>query len=190
MKQPKNYHRVPHDPKHGEYSRHLDSTWCEDCMDWISSDLQGFPTQGHGRTLQGVFICDTQNLKQQKKFAEQELKDANADLADVNKLTAAPVLPPASTPIQDVLKERGSRYGTFMGQAGITQNLKGVMQASKKGEAWCHLAADQKEALAMIAHKIARILNGDPNYIDSWIDIAGYAQLVVNRLVEDADKDK
>ena len=41
---------------------------------------------------------------------------------------------------------------------------------------------DQREALEMIAHKIARILNGDPNYADNWIDIAGYATLVANRL--------
>ena len=34
----------------------------------------------------------------------------------------------------------------------------------------------------MIAHKIGRILNGDPNYADSWVDIAGYAQLVANEL--------
>jgi hypothetical protein len=41
---------------------------------------------------------------------------------------------------------------------------------------------DQSEALEMIAHKIARILNGDPNYVDSWLDIAGYATLVAERL--------
>ncbi len=34
----------------------------------------------------------------------------------------------------------------------------------------------------MIFHKIARIINGDPNYADSWVDIAGYATLVANRL--------
>ena len=34
----------------------------------------------------------------------------------------------------------------------------------------------------MVQHKIARILNGDPNYIDNWIDLVGYSQLVVNRL--------
>jgi hypothetical protein len=41
---------------------------------------------------------------------------------------------------------------------------------------------DQREALDMIAHKIGRILNGDPNYADSWVDIAGYAKLVADRL--------
>jgi hypothetical protein len=41
---------------------------------------------------------------------------------------------------------------------------------------------DQIEALEMIFSKLARILNGDPNYADSWIDIAGYATLVADRL--------
>ena len=41
---------------------------------------------------------------------------------------------------------------------------------------------DQLEALDMIAHKIARIINGDPDYADSWHDIAGYAKLVADRL--------
>jgi len=44
--------------------------------------------------------------------------------------------------------------------------------------------ADMREALEMILHKIARILNGNPNYADSWQDIAGYAQLIVKRLNE------
>jgi hypothetical protein len=34
----------------------------------------------------------------------------------------------------------------------------------------------------MIAHKIARIINGDETYSDSWADIAGYAKLVADRL--------
>ena len=34
----------------------------------------------------------------------------------------------------------------------------------------------------MICHKIGRILNGDPDYGDSWRDIAGYALLVADRL--------
>lgn len=38
------------------------------------------------------------------------------------------------------------------------------------------------EALEMIAHKIARILNGDLSYPDSWHDIAGYALRVEARL--------
>lgn len=81
--------------------------------------------------------------------------------------------------ICEVLKERGERYGNFTMHAAISQHLKLVMESTSK---WKSLAPDQKEALEMIVHKIARILNGDPNYADSWHDIAGYAELVSKRL--------
>ena len=81
--------------------------------------------------------------------------------------------------IDSTLSERGDRYGSFDGHAEITQGLKSVMQCTNK---WAFLADDQKEALEMIAHKIGRILNGDPNYIDSWHDIIGYTRLVEQRL--------
>ena len=34
----------------------------------------------------------------------------------------------------------------------------------------------------MIVHKLARIVNGNPDKVDSWVDIAGYATLVAERL--------
>jgi len=87
-----------------------------------------------------------------------------------------------SQDIQTILDERGARYGKFTGHAIITQELKKALRYAPK---WNSLNEDQKEALEMIAHKIGRILNGDPNYLDSWVDIVGYAQLVVNRLEGD-----
>ena len=85
------------------------------------------------------------------------------------------------TTIQDTLKERGKRYGEFKDHALVTQKLKYVMQTFDRTK-WDRLSEDKKEALEMIQHKIGRILNGDSSYIDSWVDIAGYAQLVVNQL--------
>ena len=83
------------------------------------------------------------------------------------------------TGVDATLAERGARYGDFPGHAKITQGLKQVMQASPN---WDKLADDQKEALDMTAHKIGRILNGDPDYADSWHDIIGYTRLVEVRL--------
>jgi hypothetical protein len=77
------------------------------------------------------------------------------------------------------LSERGARYGTFVGHAKVTQDLKSIMHTHA---GWQKLADDQKESLEMVAHKIGRILNGDPNYDDSWVDIAGYTKLVADRL--------
>jgi hypothetical protein len=77
--------------------------------------------------------------------------------------------------IDATLAERGKRYGDFTGHALITQNIKRAMITTPR---WNVLTDDQKEALEMVAHKIGRILNGDPNYIDSWTDIIGYTRLV------------
>lgn len=85
------------------------------------------------------------------------------------------------TDINTILAERGARYGTFQGHAEIAQYLKGALRdfSVQRG---CQLHHDQQEALDMICHKIARVINGDPDYADSWVDIAGYAQLVADRL--------
>ena len=45
---------------------------------------------------------------------------------------------------------------------------------------WGTLPDNMKETLEMIAHKAGRILNGDPLYDDSWIDIIGYTQLILD----------
>ena len=81
--------------------------------------------------------------------------------------------------VDATLKERGARYGDFSGHAHITQGLKRVMQ---KAPRWADLTDSQREALEMIAHKVGRILNGDPNYHDSWHDIIGYTTLVADTL--------
>jgi transposase-like protein len=85
------------------------------------------------------------------------------------------------TGVDAILNERGSRYGDFMGHARITQTLKDFAYLTLRNKQKT-LAPDQQEALDMIFHKIGRILNGDPDYADSWIDIAGYAKLVADRL--------
>lgn len=81
--------------------------------------------------------------------------------------------------INVTLAERGSRYGEFSEHARITQAIKSAMMDSPN---WSRLAHDQKEALEMIAHKAGRILNGDPDFHDSWHDIIGYTRLVADRL--------
>lgn len=83
--------------------------------------------------------------------------------------------------IDAILNSRGSNYGSFLGLSQVTQRLKGVAHQF----AWQNnktFDADQAEALDMIFTKLGRILNGDPNHVDSWVDIAGYAQLVADRL--------
>lgn len=81
--------------------------------------------------------------------------------------------------ISVTLQERGKRYGSFKDQAVIAQGLKDVMQRTSN---WVGLSPDKKECLDMLANKIGRILNGDPEYRDSWHDMAGYSKLVADTL--------
>jgi hypothetical protein len=97
---------------------------------------------------------------------------------------AAPAVVPVkqSTDIGSMLKERGTRYGKFAGHARVSQLLKQSIFGNMSDDKYSQMDYDQIEALEMIAHKIARIVNGDHNYYDNWKDIAGYAKLVSDRL--------
>lgn len=94
------------------------------------------------------------------------------------------------TDIDKTLAERGERYGEFKDHARISQAIKQAMVDNTTDKQWFDvLEDDQREALSMICHKMARILNGDPHYADSWVDIAGYAKLVADRLNSETTKE-
>ena len=90
--------------------------------------------------------------------------------------------PPPPPTINELIAEREPRYGAFRDRAALSQSIKNIMVLA---DGWSKLTAPQAEALEMIALKITRILNGDPSYVDNWVDIAGYAQLVADILHED-----
>jgi hypothetical protein len=81
--------------------------------------------------------------------------------------------------IDITLNQRTGRYGAFIGNAEIAQEFKAIVLRNGG-----NLQSVHREALDMILHKVARILNGDPNYVDNWHDIAGYALLVEKFLSE------
>ena len=112
--------------------------------------------------------------------------EESASMIYEGTVAGKPVLsfrPAGTTPtgIDATLAERGHKYGKFKDHAAITYKLKNVLRAHalEHGKSF---AFDQAEALDMICHKLGRIVNGDPDYADSWVDIAGYAKLVADRL--------
>jgi transposase len=83
--------------------------------------------------------------------------------------------------VDDILDKRAVTYGSFINVALFAQEMKELIRGALD-EQNAGLQADHQEALDMITSKIARIIIGDSNHIDSWIDIAGYATLVADRL--------
>jgi uncharacterized protein (UPF0297 family) len=81
--------------------------------------------------------------------------------------------------IKEILEERGRIYGDYQDVSRVSQQLKSTM---RNVENWKSLDSQKKESFDMIANKIARILCGDPKYIDNYRDIIGYIQLIIDSL--------
>lgn len=80
-----------------------------------------------------------------------------------------------------VLAARQKTYGDFETVAEMAIALRRVLAEARPTG-----SAAQRIALDMITLKLARIAAGDPNHIDSWVDIAGYATLVADILKREA----
>ena len=83
------------------------------------------------------------------------------------------------TDVNVILNERESQYGSFDNVALYTELVNKVLSNNKEQR-----TDVMNMAIYMIASKLARIASGNPTHKDSWVDIAGYAQLVVKHLEE------
>ena len=111
-------------------------------------------------------------IREQNPTAFEETNDQTPDEDDEDDDTPS---------VDDILNERAKDYGKFIEGAEIMQMLKRMVHnyVDVRGT---QLAFDQREAIDMIIHKLGRIINGNPDKVDHWTDIAGYAKLVADRL--------
>lgn len=86
---------------------------------------------------------------------------------------------PSPTALDLTLNERGANYGDYDNMAYVAQKIKDVLRG---GGAWSKTSPAQRESLDLIATKMARIVCGNPNLPDSWLDIEGYAKLARERV--------
>lgn len=89
--------------------------------------------------------------------------------------------------IQEILHERNKTHGNFADNALRHSAIYNVLYkalATKQGLGKIHpnTYACMILALQMISNKLSRIATGDPNEVDHWEDIAGYATLVAREL--------
>src|SRR5689334_8241581 len=69
--------------------------------------------------------------------------------------------------ISELLADRNSKYGDYGDNARMTQSIMAILMSGSRSE---DLNEIHKEGLHMILHKMSRIVNGDPNHVDSWYD--------------------
>lgn len=78
-----------------------------------------------------------------------------------------------------ILNERELTHGDFNERAEMSQRLKDNLQ---RGSGYEDTTDCQREALDMICVKLSRIVCGDAQALDHWVDLAGYANLISERL--------
>lgn len=81
--------------------------------------------------------------------------------------------------IDSILSTRETTHGSYVEQSTTSQTLKQICEQTRN---WNQMPFYMRESVHMIQHKIARILSGDPFERDHWVDIMGYAALVLREL--------
>ena len=137
-----------------------------------------------GLTKQSIYVL--RNTMKRKGFVFPKRADQLATLAPAQQGAAGSAPLPIEMfdyvdQVDETLDARAVEYGKFIEGAEVMQMLKRVVLNALNNRDKT-LAHDQAEALDMIIHKIGRIINGNPDVVDHWLDIAGYAQLVADRL--------
>ena len=128
-------------------------------------------TNGHG-----IFFSDKNDfIPDLVVWVRESLND---------KIATAEVARQQSKNIDATLAERQSQYGSFEDVAFVTENIMATL-AKVRSNRLHDLPHTHRMALYMIASKMARIVNGDFNHLDSWHDIGGYSKLIEDLIVVD-----
>lgn len=128
----------------------------------------------------GCHVAYVRQLRRKMAHKAEEPQTA-AEHNDKIKAMIADWRADADTDVDAILDKREEQYGSFMKSSDTAVKIKGAIHnALARNDT--HLFPDQMIALDMIALKISRIVNGNAAHLDSWVDIAGYAKLVADRL--------
>jgi len=84
---------------------------------------------------------------------------------------------------ENILEERGNRYGEFDDLAEISQALKDTWYM-KANLNFKEPTDAMNEAMEMVLHKLSRMINGDRYYEDNIIDIQNYLELYRQEVIK------
>ena len=135
-----------------------------------------------GLTKQSIYVLRNSMKRKGMVFPPKSQQLATLAPAQQSAAGSAPLeIQMYEDEVDATLDARAVEYGKFIEGAEVMQMLKRVVLNALNNRDKT-LAHDQAEAMDMIIHKIGRIVNGNPDVVDHWLDIAGYAQLVADRL--------
>lgn len=162
----------------------LGASWCygKQINENIPSD-RDIILHNFGSQLFWAHTYETENFKDSEEITLQELRDmVKPKLKESINDQYAEIEQVRKKTIDATLAERQSQYGSFTGVANTAGQLMAIIKNSPNGHTMPYA---HEEALHMICSKIARIVNGDINHLDSWHDIGGYSKLIEDLITVD-----
>lgn len=151
---------------------------------WVDMGT-GYDANWYLNTVNGSkIIWQRATHPEELPFVDDEPKSLNDQYAEIERVRQG-VIKVSQNPnqqpreiqknsIEGTLAERQTQYGCYEDVAQVTQQILSALRIGNYDK----LPAPMKESLHMIASKMARIVNGDPEYFDNWHDIGGYAKLI------------
>ncbi len=166
----------PNDPDALEFEGDFCQWWHDKDNEWINYENYS-NTLEHSRVVwqreqDEPFLTPECTLNDQYAEIEQVRQDINKSWGSVGAASSGAAQ--ASGGVDATLSQRQTQYGCYEDVAHVTQQILSALRIGNYDE----LPAPMKESLHMIASKMARIVNGDPEYLDNWHDIGGYAKLI------------
>ena len=150
------------------YKGDFDAIWqCDEYWDYDMDDYKNDCKKF------GVVVWQQPTQPEPLPFIYDEPRSLNDQYAEIEQVR--------QQTIEQTLAERQAQYGNFEDVAFVTENIMAIL-AQARVNGLNDLPHTHRMALYMIASKMARIVNGDPDYSDNWHDIAGYAKLVENNI--------
>lgn len=140
----------------------------------INGELHYYNDATDGNWFKSFFGIDSSVVWQRHTQPEElpfidDKPSLNDQYAEIEKVR--------QSKIDETLAERQAQYGCFEDVAFATESIMGIL-SKVRGNELQDLPHTHRMALYMIASKMARIVNGDFNHLDSWHDIGGYAKLI------------
>ena len=85
----------------------------------------------------------------------------------------------SKTCAKDIISEREKTHGRFRDNARVGQMIR---HAIRTGPMWDNMSNVQRECLDHMAGKIGRIVSGNHDFLDHWVDLRNYPELVIRDL--------
>lgn len=158
-------------------------------------------TNGHGSVFGEIFMLEdglyyySDNYNIGGCYTWHTLKCIQEKLVELNSFKKQKygfndhMEPKQYDKIQDVLEVLNQRQKTHGEFSEVSKTYADFIKILEKTGFFNKCEDHHRLAIDVIFQKLARILNGDMNFYDHWVDICGYSELVKKELDKNKKQD-